>query len=216
MGKSNPTVKGLDKRLEKVEQTVTKILDSLNLGDTKMDTAKHTKVQRDLTKPEWRTFHFKCGDLEIATADFNGVLVFRDAVFEAPFDDKEDWRQCTNVYDNSTLKKLLEKWWEENAPQVLKDNYTVDLLEDYEIFDTDQLPEEYRIGKQLTMFKDWHNRIKGLKGERYSTWWWTKTALRGNVHGAIGVYTTGYRNGDYASHSNGVVPCLRPIERSDQ
>ena len=105
---------------------------------------------------------------------------------------------------------MLEKWWEENAPQVLKDNYDVDLLNDYEIFDKEQMSEDYRIGNQLAMFRDWHNRIKGLKGGRYSTWWWTKTAGRGVVYGAISVYTTGYRNGYAAYYSLGVVPCLRP------
>ena len=172
-------------------------------------------VPRDFTKPEWRTFHFKDGDKEVACADENGVLVFRDAIFEAPFDDKDDWRKCTNVYENCTLKKLLEEWYEKNAPQVLKDNYTVDLLNDYEIFDPDQMSEEYRVGKQLAMFKDWHNRIKGLVGERYSTWWWTKTAYRGSVHVAIIVYTSGSRSYDHAYVSYGVVPCLRPIERSE-
>ena len=168
---------------------------------------------RDFTKPNWRTFHFGSEDYELATADENGVLVFRDAIFEAPFDRSDD---CTNVYDNSTLKKELEEWFDKNAPQVLKDNYTVDLLEDYEIFDEDQLPEEYRIGKQLAIFKDWHNRIKGVKGQRYSDWWWTKTAYRGYVSNAINVHTTGYRSYYYAYNTTGVVPCLRPIKRSDQ
>ena len=172
-------------------------------------------VPRDFTKPEWRTFHFKDGDVEIACADENGVLVFRDAIFEAPFDDKDDWRECTNVYDNCTLKKLLEEWYDKNAPKVLKDNYIVDLFNDYEIFDPDQMSAEYRDGKQLAMFKDWHNRIKGLKGERYSTWWWTKTAYRGYVGYAISVYASGNRSFDYAYYSRGVVPCLRPIERSE-
>ena len=167
-------------------------------------------VKRDFSKPEWHTYEFKDGNYEIATADENGVLVFRDAIFEAPFDDKDDWRKCTNDWNKCTLKPLLEKWWEENAPQVLKDNYDVDLLNDYEIFDKDQMSEDYRIGNQLAMFKDWHNRIKGLKGNRYSTWWWTKTALRGYVYLAFFVFPTGYRNFNYAYTTSGVVPCLRP------
>ena len=196
------------------EDTIGKFLKNLNEpGQMITDQSKSSNDEttpRDFTKPEWRTFHFKDGDKEVACADENGVLVFRDAIFEAPFDDKEDWRKCTNVYENCTLKKLLEEWYEKNAPQVLKDNYTVDLLDDYEIFDPDQMSEEYRVGKQLAMFKDWHNRIKGLVGERYSTWWWTKTAIRGSVGFAIGVYTSGYRNYGTANDSYGVVPCLRP------
>jgi len=196
---------------------IDKFLEDLNKpGQIIVDQSKSSNDEttpRDFTKPNWRTFSFGSEDYELATADENGVLVFRDAIFEAPFDRSDD---CTNVYDNSTLKKELEEWYDKNAPQVLKDNYTVDLLEDYEIFDEDQLPEEYRIGKQLAMFKDWHNRIKGVKGQRYSDWWWTKTAHRGNVHIAVSVTPTGYRNISHAYCSNGVVPCLRPIKRSDQ
>lgn len=190
---------------------IDKFLEDLNKpGQILVDQSKSSNDEttpRDFTKPNWKTFHFGSEDYELATADENGVLVFRDAIFEAPFDRSDD---CTNVYDNSTLKKELEEWFDKNAPQVLKDNYTVDLLNDYEIFDEDQLPEEYRIGKQLEMFKDWHNRIKGVKGQRYSDWWWTKTAYRGDVHYAILVGTSGYRSNSSATSSFGVVPCLRP------
>lgn len=145
-------------------------------------------------------FHFGKEEYELATADKNGVLVFRDAIFEAPFDDKKDWRDCTNDWENCTLKPLLLKWFEDNAPQILKDNYDVDLLSEEEIF-----------GKnKLEMFKDWHNRIKGLKGKEYPTWWWTKTAPRGFVYFAINIGPTGYRNSNDANSTFGVVPCLRP------
>ena len=164
----------------------------------------------DYTKPNWISKKFKDGTYEIAQADENGVLVFRDAIFEKPFDDKEHWTKTTNVWEKSTLKKELEKWFNKNAPEKLKEKYDVDLLADYEIFDKDQLSKEYRIGKQLAMFKDWHNRIKGLKGDKYSTWWWTKTAYRGSVGDALFVYSYGCRSNDFANDSNGVVPCLRP------
>ena len=196
---------------------IDKFLEDLNKpGQILTDQSKafdDETTPRDFTKPNWRTFHFGSEDYELATADENGVLVFRDAIFEAPFDRSDD---CTNVYDNSTLKKELEEWFDKNAPQVLKDNYTVDLLNDYEIFDEDQLPEEYRIGKQLAMFKDWPNRIKGVKGQRYSDWWWTKTAYRGRVYSAIHVHSAGTRGYHIANLTTGVVPCLRPIKRSDQ
>jgi len=187
------TNKELEQRIIKLEEAV--------FGNNK-------KVSKPKIVSSPHEYKFNNGKTyQIDLADENGVLVFRDAVFEAPFDRSDD---CTNVYDNSTLKKELEEWFDKNAPQVLKDNYTVDLLNDYEIFDEDQLPEEYRIGKQLTIFKDWHNRIKGVKGARYSTWWWTKTAHRGSVSHAIIVYSSGYRNSYLANTSHGVVPCLRP------
>ena len=133
------------------------------------------KVSRKFTKPNWRTFRFGEEEYALAVADENGVLVFRDAIFEEPFDRKERNEDCTNVYNNSTLKRKLEEWFDKYAPQAFKDNYTIDLLEAYEIFDWDQLPQECRNGKQLAVFKDWHNRVKGMKGQRRGYWWWTKT-----------------------------------------
>lgn len=193
------TKPNFEKDLKEIKKSVNKICDLLGYSDSKMDTAKHSKA-RDFTKPEWRLFHFGKEEYELATADKNGVLVFRDAIFEAPFDDKEDWRDCTNDWEKCTLKPLLLKWFEDNAPQILKDNYDVDLLSEEEIFGENK----------LEMFKDWHNRIKGLKGEEHSTWWWTKTAYRGYVNSAIFVCTTGYRDYYIANYAIGVVPCLRP------
>ena len=158
--------------------------------------------------PIYDKYIFNNGEeYEIAKADDNGVLVFRDAVFESEFDDSD---KCTNVWEKCSLKKKLEKWFKENAPKELQDKYSVDLLADYEIFDKEQLSEEYIIGEQLDMFKDWHNRVKGVKGQNWSTWWWTKTAYRGYVHYAIFVGSYGTRDGYYAGYSYGVVPCLRP------
>ena len=193
------TKPNFEKDLKEIKKSVNKICDLLGYSDSKMDTAKHSKA-RDFSKPEWRLFHFGKEEYELATADKNGVLVFRDAIFEAPFDDKEDWRDCTNDWEKCTLKPLLLKWFEDNAPQILKDNYDVDLLSEEEIFGENK----------LEMFKDWHNRIKGLKGEEHSTWWWTKTANRGYVHYAIGVHPTGNRSSNDAYYTFGVVPCLRP------
>lgn len=193
------TKPNFEKDLKEIKKSVNKICDLLGYSDSKMDTAKHSKA-RDFSKPEWRLFHFGKEEYELATADKNGVLVFRDAIFEAPFDDKEDWRDCTNDWEKCTLKPLLLKWFEDNAPQILKDNYDVDLLSEEEIFGENK----------LEMFKDWHNRIKGLKGEEQSTWWWTKTAYRGYVNIAINVDSAGSRDNNYAHVTYGVVPCLRP------
>ena len=211
--KKQLTIKEVNAKLDLLADRVAKLAKGVELLLTPCEETKKGSAisePRDFSKPEWHSYHFKNGDYEIAIADENGVLVFRDAIFEAPFDDKDDRRKCTNDWNKCTLKPLLEKWWEENAPQVLKDNYDVDLLNDYEIFDKDQMSEDYRIGNQLAMFRDWHNRIKGLKGDRYSTWWWTKTANRGYVRTAIYVHPAGNRNGYYAYDSYGVVPCLRP------
>jgi len=166
------------------------------------------KIVGTYQHPVYDKYVFNNGEeYEIAKADDNGVLVFRDAIFESEFDDSDKY---TNVWEKSSLKKKLEKWFKENAPKELQDKYSVDLLADYEIFGKEELPEEYRIGEQLDMFKDWHNRVKGLKGQKWSTWWWTKTAYRGTVGSAVHVYSSGNRSSDDAYTSYGVVPCLRP------
>lgn len=51
-------------------------------------------------------YPFKDGnDYEIQVADDNGTLVFVDAIFESEFDDKENWSECTNKWEDCTLKK---------------------------------------------------------------------------------------------------------------
>ena len=174
----------------------------------KVSLKEEPKLVGTYQHPIYDKYVFNNGkEYEIAKADDNGVLVFRDAIFESEFDDSD---KCTNVWEKCSLKKKLEKWFRENAPKELQDKYSVDLLADYEIFDKEELPEEYRIGEQLDMFKDWHNRVKGLKGQNWSTWWWTKTAIRGYVCGAFVVFSSGHRNHGIANYSIGVVPCLRP------
>lgn len=148
--------------------------------------------------PVWKSYKFKNGETyEIAQADKNGVLVFRDCICEKKFD--KNW---SNIWSKSSLKKWLEKWWKNNAPDELKDNFKVDLLALEEIFGD----------KKLEMFEDWHNRIKGLKGEETSTWWWTKTACRGYAYAAYIVGATGAISSNRAGSAHGVAPACRPIK----
>lgn len=150
---------------------------------------------------------FKNGEIyDIQLADKNGILVFVDAICELPFDDKESWQECTNKYDECALKKYLEKWWEENAPELLKSNYRIDLLESDQVIDSD---------RTLELFKNWHNRVKGLKGKKYSTWWWTKTAHPSYAHVVRTIITDGCLSGDTAYNANGCVPACVPINESN-
>lgn len=78
----------------------------------------------------WENFHFKNGkDYELALANSDGVLVFKDSIFSDKFNeigvwDKKinNWEKCWEKY---SLKPLLEKWWEENAPYFLKICYKI-------------------------------------------------------------------------------------------
>lgn len=150
---------------------------------------------------------FKNGETyDIQLADKNGILVFVDAICELPFDDKENWQECTNKYDECTLKKYLEKWWEENAPELLKSNYRIDLLE------SDQVVGD----NPLEIFKNWHNRVKGFKGSDHSTWWWTKSPTPWNAYGVRTIYPSGVLDYDNAYSSRGVVPACVPITESKQ
>ena len=150
---------------------------------------------------------FKNGETyDIQLADKNGILVFMDAICELPFDDKENWQECTNKYDECTLKKYLEKWWEENAPELLKSSYRIDLLE------SDQVVGD----NPLEIFKNWHNRVKGLKGSDRSTWWWTKSPYPWSAHSVCSIHPSGELNYDVANYSNGVVPACVPIAESKQ
>ena len=168
---------------------------------------------RDFSKPIWRKFHFKNGkDYELALANDDGVLVFRDSIFEAPFDDKDDWDNCTNEWEKCTLKEVLEKWWEENAPQVLKDNYKITIPEAYNIFLDELLPQDLKGKNQhWEIYKDWRNRIFGHHEQPRSTWVWTKTKHPSTASYVRVVYTGGSLSYYDASYGGGVVPACVPI-----
>lgn len=61
-----------------------------------------------------------------------------------------------------------------------------------------------------------NNLRKKIVGSSYG-YWWLRTASRGNVNGAIGVYATGYRNIFYAYFATGVVPaCVISADNAEE
>lgn len=133
---------------------------------------------------------FKDGSKHILDdAGRNGILVFRDAISEAPFDDKSDY---SGDYSKSTVKALIEKWWEDNASNELKAKYDVALLSAEEVFSQEELDAYYDgSGKkapksiQLPLFaNDWRNKCKNLFGKKYGTWWWLRTQSPWYCYGA--------------------------------
>lgn len=168
---------------------------------------------RDFSNPVWRKFHFKNGkDYELALAGENGILVFRDSIFSAPFDEQEDWDKATNEWEKCSLKPLLEKWWEENAPDVLKDNYKITIPEAYNIFPDELLSQDLK-GKnqQWEIYKDWRNRLFGHHERPETTWVWTKSKHPSYAYYVRSVNTDGSLDTNFVGSSYGVVPACVPI-----
>lgn len=171
------------------------------------------KTPRDFSKPIWKKYHFKNGkDYELALAGENGILVFRDSIFSAPFDEQEDWDKATNEWEKCTLKPLLEKWWEENAPDVLKDNYKITIPEAYNIFPDELLPQDLKGKNQhWEIYKDWRNRLFGHHERLETTWVWTKSKHPSLANFVRLVNTGGSLYNIGANSRHGVVPACVPI-----
>lgn len=61
-----------------------------------------------------------------------------------------------------------------------------------------------------------NNLRKKIVGSSYG-YWWLRTANRGYVNFAIGVYTTGYRNSNFATSTFGVVPaCVISADTAEE
>ena len=206
-------MKGLEKFLKDKKEQKENVKNDKNENVNQQKPLNDETSPRDFSKPIWRKFHFKNGkDYELALANDDGVLVFRDSIFEAPFDDKDDWNKCTNEWEKCTLKEVLEKWWEENAPQVLKDNYTITIPEAYNIFPDELLPQDLKGKNQhWEIYKDWRNRIFGHHEQPRSTWVWTKTKHPSYARNVRLVYTDGSLGSGGAYYSSGVVPACVPI-----
>lgn len=198
-------MKGLEKFLKDKEEQKENVNQQKSLNDE--------TTPRDFSKPIWKKYHFKNGkDYELALAGENGILVFRDSIFEAPFDDKDDWDKATNEWEKCSLKPLLEKWWEENAPDILKDNYKITIPEAYNIFPDELLPQDLKGKNQhWEIYKDWRNRLFGHHERPETTWVWTKTKHPSDAGDVRGVDSGGSLGDDIANYSDGVVPACVPI-----
>lgn len=206
-------MKGLEKFLKDKEEQKENVKNDKNENVNQQKPLNDEKTPRDFSKPIWKKYHFKNGkDYELALAGENGILVFRDSIFSAPFDEQEDWDKATNEWEKCSLKPLLEKWWEENAPDVLKDNYKITIPEAYNIFPDELLPQDLK-GKnqQWEIYKDWRNRLFGHHERPETTWVWTKSKHPSYASHVRSVYTGGSLYSILADNSNGVVPACVPI-----
>lgn len=151
---------------------------------------------------------------ELEDAGRDGILVFKDAIFKAPFDEDGD----TNVWEKCSLKKRLESWWEKNAPDALKDKYDVSMLSIEEVFDKDEIDwffdgsgKELPKSNQLPLFaKDWKARIKRLPDGKTSYYWWLRSPNPWHADDAALVTTDGSLRGNIAYYGIGCVPACYP------
>lgn len=212
------TVEQVNKKVDLLAKKVADLCKALLPSNDKKEgkTKLPELVEGEAAVGYYKGYKFNDGNVyEIAKADNNGVLVFKEGIFEASFDGT-NWDNCSNNWEKSSLKKKLENWWDENAPAELKENYNVTLLEIYEVLPDHMLPEYLRgKGQQLAIFKDWKERLKNLRGEETSTWWWTKTAYRGSAHYVCLVIPKGAYDDNYAYLSLAVVPACVPIHRDE-
>lgn len=151
---------------------------------------------------------------ELEDAGRDGILVFKDAIFKAPFDEDGD----TNVWEKCSLKKRLESWWEENAPDALKEKYDVSMLSMEEVFDQEEIDwffsgsrKKKPESNQLPLFaKDWKARIKRLPDGKTSYYWWLRSPGPWNAGDAARVSTGGSLDNGNAGDGNGCVPACYP------
>lgn len=155
---------------------------------------------------------------ELEDAGRDGILVFKDAIFKAPFDEDFDENGDANVWEKCSLKQRLESWWNENAPDVLKEKYDVSMLSMEEVFDQEEIDRFFDLcGKkapksnQLPLFaKDWKARIKRLPAGKTSDRWWLRSPVPWYADDAAVVGVGGPLHGDYVYISCGCVPALYP------
>lgn len=209
------TVEQVNKKVDLLAEKVADLCKALLPSNDKKEgkTKLPELVEGEAAVGYYKGYKFNDGNVyEIAKADNNGVLVFKEGIFEASFDGT-NWDNCSNNWEKSSLKKKLENWWDKNAPAELKENYNVTLLEIYEALPDHMLPEYLRgKGQQLAIFKDWKERLKNLRGEETSTWWWTKTPYRGYANLVYCVTPAGACSDHYAHVSFAVVPACVPIK----
>ena len=108
------------------------------------------------------------------------------------------------------LSAVKEKYGEQ-----IKELFNVDVVIPTKPFPRIKLEELYKELEKEYGFKNWHNRVKGLKGKKYSTWWWTKTAYPSFASGVRGIYGGGSLGTTHASDGGGCVPACVPINESN-
>ena len=153
----------------------------------------------------------------------NLTLCFHDVTEMKPMNTKMTsigggWRDSElRKWLNEEFFDLLPDWLQKKIIPVVKKSSegeeiieTVDKIfipSEIEVFGETKFSMEGE-GEQYEFFKDWHNRIKGFKEDKYAAWYWLRSPYSGNYIGFCGVDS----GGDYyirnANLNGGVAPCF--------
>ena len=131
---------------------------------------------------------------------------------------KGGWRDsCLREWLNEEFFDLLPDWLQKKIVSVIKKTSedgkiveTVDKIfipSEIEVFGQTKYSQEGE-GEQYEFFKDWHNRIKGLEEDKYSTWYWLRSPYSGNSDCFCSVTPSGGYSANFADFTYGVVPCF--------
>lgn len=137
----------LTKENERLKNEVEELRGTLRVYETKklMESPviyKETEEEEPINffhNLNWEIFHFKNGkDYELALVNSYGVLIFKDSIFSDKFNEIGDWdksiRDWEKCWEKCSLKPLLEKWWEENAPYFLKICYKITIPVNHKLY----------------------------------------------------------------------------------
>ena len=148
-------------------------------------------------------FHFNPVGVE-------GTYMLDQVAFVGEFDEysKNDWKK-------SSGKKKLQKWTKKNLTKEILEQFEVDLPTVEEVFSQKMLNlynESDNDGgklksKQFPIFQNSDNRMMEFDGK--PMWWWTKTALAGDVRNVWFFETDGNANTGDVILEGGFVPVLR-------
>ena len=154
---------------------------------------------------------FKDGNEYELVKYHDGVIGTRECplghVMNEDWNKEADWNTCD-------MKPFIEKWFDDNAPDELKELCSVTIPSATNIFGdkykgTYYNDEESEI--QWDYFKDWHNRIKtrlDKSGNEEGWWYWTKSKSAGDTNYFVFVYTGGNAYGYGAYITRGVALCF--------
>ena len=141
----------------------------------------------------------------------DGVIGTRDCPFShvmnEDWDKEADWNTCD-------MKPFIEKWFDDNAPDELKELCSVTIPSVTNIFGDKYKGTRYNDDEseiQWDYFKDWHNRVKTILDESANEegwWYWTKSKRAGYSVSFVNVYSNGGASNDYANITYGVALCF--------
>lgn len=124
----------------------------------------------------------------------------------------EDWSKEVD-WNTCDMKLFIEKWFDDNAPDELKELCSVTIPTATNVFG-DKYKDWHDDDKseiQWDFFKDWHNRIKTrLDKERNEEGyvWWLRSPYTNYTDHFVHVGNDGSVNISNANNSNGVVLCF--------